>query len=115
MIKKETAAQNSASSANPLCRWMSWSDGGGQGERGLNFRHRVRNATTEENLNGGLGRMVEFTRDTAGATQSLSCGTTDCDHNEAKYLQEAVDLLERLHRRGTRRGGSEITLVERSR
>ena len=30
-------------------------------------------------------------------------------------LQEALDLLESLHGRDTRRGGSEITHVERSR
>ena len=41
-------------------------------------------ATTEEKLNDGSGRMGELIRDTAGATHSLSCGTTDRDCNEAK-------------------------------
>ena len=44
-------------------------------------------ATTEEDLNDGLGRMSELIRDTAGATHSLSCGTTDRYCNEGKYLQ----------------------------
>ena len=43
-----------------------------------------------------------------GATHSLSCGTTDRDCNEAKYLQEALDLLDSFHRRDTHRGGPEV-------
>ena len=62
-------------------------------------------ATTMDNLNDGLGRIGELTRDTAGATHSLSCGTTDRDCDEAKYLQEALDLSRR---------GQKVTLVERS-
>ena len=34
--------------------------------------------------------MGELVRDTAGATHSLACGTTDRDCNEVKYLQEGV-------------------------
>ena len=64
-------------------------------------------ASTEENLNGGLTHFGELIRDTAGATHSLSCGTTDRDCNEARYLRVALGLLERLHKR------SEITFVER--
>ena len=52
-------------------------------------------ATTMDNLNDGLGRIGELTRDTAGATHSLSCGTTDRDCDEAKYLQEALDSSRR--------------------
>ena len=48
-----------------------------------------------DNLNDGLGRIGELTRDTAGATHSMSCGTTDRDCDEAKYLQEALDTSRR--------------------
>ena len=61
--------------------------------------------TAEENLNDGLGRMGELIRDTAGATLSLSFGTTDWDYNEVRYLQDALDMLEsfRSPRRPQRR------------
>ena len=45
--------------------------------------------TAEEDLNECLVRMGQLIRDTAGATHALSCGTTDRDSNEARYLQEA--------------------------
>ena len=57
--------------------------------------------------------MGECTRETAGATHSLSCGTTDRECNQVKYLQEALVMLESFHLRDTRRG--EVTLVERPR
>ena len=43
-------------------------------------------------------RVGEILRDTAGATHSVSCGTTDRDRNEATYLQESLDLPESFHR-----------------
>ena len=73
--------------------------------------------TAEENMNEGWGRRSELIRDTAGSAHSSSCGTTDRDCNEVKYLQEAMDMLESFHTRDTRRRGDQKshTLVERSR
>ena len=70
--------------------------------------------TAEEDLNESLRRMGQLIRDTAGETHSLSCGTTDRDCNEVKYLQEALDLIETFLRRDTRREVAEVILVERS-
>ena len=68
-------------------------------------------AAAEECLNDGLGRISELVRDTAAATHSLSCGMNDMDRNEAKYLQEALDLFENVHHRVTHREKSEVILV----
>ena len=68
------------------------------------YRHLTGVYTTEKNLSEGLGRKGELIRDTAGATHPLSCGTT-----------AVTATLESLHRGDTRRGGPEITLVERRR
>ena len=70
--------------------------------------------TAEEDQNEGLGRMGQLIRDTAGATHALSC-TTDRDCNEAKYLQEALDMIEDFQQRDTRHEVAEIILVERPR
>ena len=59
--------------------------------------------------------MGQLTRDTAGATHALTCGTTDRDCNEVKNLQEAVEMIENFHRWDTRREVAEIMLVRRSR
>ena len=45
--------------------------------------------TAEEDLNECLVGMKQLIRHSAGATHALSCGTTDRDSNEARYLQEA--------------------------
>ena len=57
--------------------------------------------------------MGQLIRDTAGASHALSCGTTDRDCNEVKYLQEAVGMIENFQRQDTRREVAEIILVER--
>ena len=70
--------------------------------------------TAEEDLNECLVRMGQFIRDNAGATHALSCGITDCDSNEARYVQQAQFFFSWLccvlscqfavtHRQNTRR------------
>ena len=71
--------------------------------------------TAEEDPNEALGLMGQLTRDTAGATHALTCGTTDRYCNEVTYLQEALEMIEKFHRRDTRREVAEIMLVERPR
>ena len=71
--------------------------------------------TAEEDLNECLGRMAQLMQDTAGATHALSCGTTDRDSNEVRYLEEALDMMEDFQRRIARRDVAEIILVERQR
>ena len=56
--------------------------------------------------------MGELVRDTAGATHSLSCGTTDLDCNDVKYLQEALGMPESFHRRDTRKRGDHKHWIE---
>ena len=73
-------------------------------------RERYRRMSAEyaavgECLNDGHGRISEPARGIAAATRSLSSGTNDRDCNEVKYLQEALGLLESLHRRNTHRKG----------
>ena len=63
-------------------------------------------------MRGGLGCIRELVRDTAAATHSLLCGTTDC--NEVKSLQDALDLLEGFLRRDTHHDDFEPVSVERS-
>ena len=69
--------------------------------------------TAEEELNDSLGRLGQLIKDTAGATHALSCGVPDRELNEARFLQEALDLIEEFQRRRPSRGTTEITLVER--
>ena len=63
----------------------------------------------EEGLND-LGQLI---KNTAGATHALSCGDLDRESNEAASSREAFDLVEEFQRRGSSRGTTEITLVER--
>ena len=69
--------------------------------------------TAEEDRNESLGRMGWPIRDTAGTTHALSCGTTDRDCNAVRYLQEALDTIQNVQRRDTRREVPKIMLVER--
>ena len=71
--------------------------------------------TAEEDLYERLGRLGQLIRVTAGATHALSCGTTDRDCHEVKYLQEAFEMIENFQRRDTRREVAEIMLGVRSR
>ena len=59
--------------------------------------------------------MGQLTRDTAGATHALSCGTTDRDCNEVRYLQESLDMIEDFQRRDARRKVADIIMVKRQR
>ena len=61
-----------------------------------------------------LGCAGELVRDAAAATQSLSCGTSDKDCNEVKYLQEALDLLESFTTETPIAKPLNLFLVERS-
>ena len=70
--------------------------------------HRGRASTLMSN--DSLGQLL---KDTAGATHALSCGVPDRESNGARYLQEALDTIEEFQRRGSSRGTTEITLVER--
>ena len=70
--------------------------------------------TAEEDLIECLGRVGQLIRGTAGGTHALSCGTTDRDSNEVRYLQEALDMVEDFQR-GARREVARIILVERQR
>ena len=81
-------------------------------------RDRCRRATKEfetavEDLNDSSGRLGQLVKDTADATHALSCGALDRESNEARDLQEALDVTEEFQRRGSGRGTTEITLVER--
>ena len=67
--------------------------------------------TANMNLNENVGRVGQLIR----ATRPLSCGTTDRDCNEVKFLQEALDMIEDFQRRDTRREVAEIIPVERPR
>ena len=51
----------------------------------------------------------------AGATHALSCGTTDRDCNELKYVQEALDVIGDFQQRDTRRDFAAVILVARPR
>ena len=82
----------------------------GKGYRRLSAEY----AAAEEHLNDGLGCISDLIRDAAAATHSLSCGTNDRDCKEAKYLQDALDLLESFHRGDAHRKESEVTSAERS-
>ena len=71
-------------------------------------RDRCRRATedlvsAEEELNDSLGRLGQLVTDTAGASHALSCGVPDRGSNEAKYLQEARDIIDDSQRRNSRR------------
>ena len=48
-----------------------------------------------------------------GATDGLSCGVPDRESNDARYLQEALDMTEEFHRGGSSQGTTELTLEER--
>ena len=81
-------------------------------------RYRCRRATkefetAEEDLNDSLGRLGQLLKDTAGATHALSCGVPDRESKEARYLQEALDIIKEFQWRGSSRGMTEINLVER--
>ena len=67
----------------------------------------------EEELNNSLGRLGQLIKNTAGATHAISCGVPDGESNEARCLQDTLDMIEEFQRRGSSRGTAEITLVER--
>ena len=72
--------------------------------------------TVEGELHESLGKLGQLVQDTAKATRALSCGVPDRECNQAKYLQEALDMIEESQRRRSRRRSPsqqmEITLVE---
>ena len=65
--------------------------------------------TAEEDLDDSLGRMGQLKKDTVGATHALSCG----ESNEARYLQEALDMIGKFRGQGPAGERPEITPVER--
>ena len=72
----------------------------------------------QQRISNGLGRLGHLVKDTAGATHDLSCGVPDRDSNEAKYLREALDMIDDFQRPTFRRyfagqGTTEVILVER--
>ena len=69
----------------------------------------------EEDLNEFLGRMGQVIRDTAGATNALSCGTTDRESNEVRNQQEVLNVMEDIQRRDARREVAETISLERQR
>ena len=56
----------------------------------------------EEFLNNGLGCLGDLVKDTTGATRSLTCGGPDRESNDVSYLQEAINMIAELQRRGSR-------------
>ena len=87
-------------------------------DRTRSHRDRCRRATkymtVEGEINESLGKLASSSM---ALREPLSCGVPDRECNEAKYLQEALNMIEEFHRRGSRRGSSsknvEIPLVER--
>ena len=47
----------------------------------------------EEALNNSLGCLGALVWDTAGATHALTCRVPDRESNEAKYLREALEMI----------------------
>ena len=76
---------------------------------------RLHRRSGSRDLNDSLGRMEQLMKDTAGATDALSCGAPDRDSNDVRYLQEALDMIEDFQRWDSRRDVAEIILVERQR
>ena len=56
---------------------------------------------------------AQLIKDTAGATHGLSCGVPDRESNEARHLQEALDIIEEFQKKEHSRRTTEITLVKR--
>ena len=86
-------------------------------DRISSHRDQCRRATkelvsAEEELNDSLGRLGQLIKDTV-APHAQSCGVPDRESKEARFLQEALDMIEEFQRREPSRGTTEITLVER--
>ena len=78
-------------------------------DRTRSYRDRCWTVTTdlvsaEEDPNESPGRLGQLIKETAGATHALSCGVLDLDYNEAKYLQEAFDMIDNFQRRTSQWG-----------
>ena len=95
-------------------------------DRTRSHRERCRHATkdftmAEEVLHNNLGCLRDLVKDTASATHALSCGVPDRDSDEAKYLREALEMIDEFQNRSSLRSSAgregqetrEVILVER--
>ena len=91
-------------------------------------RERARRITNEHaraegHVNDGIGSLGRAVQAAAKATHSLTCGVSDRESDEIKYLREATELIEALQHQqqsgqpmsGPPSEHCEVILVERPR